>query len=90
MPTCSVATNSLNSPRGPYVHRIFKARSGLPFPTPGTLPDPGIEPASPALAGGFFTTEPPGKPPLIHISLFLVSPSQPQTWFMGTSANISD
>ena len=33
--------------------------SGLPFPTPGDLPDPGIKPvslASPALAGGFFTT----------------------------------
>ena len=27
----------------------------------GDLPDPGIEPKSPALAGGFFTTEPPGK-----------------------------
>ena len=35
---------------------------GLPFPSPGDLPDPGIEPVSPALAGGFFTTEPPGKP----------------------------
>ena len=34
----------------------------LPFPTPGDLPDPGIEPASLALAGRFFTTEPPGKP----------------------------
>ena len=40
--------------------------SGLPFPPPGVLPHPGIELASPvvpALAGGFFTTEPPGKPP---------------------------
>ena len=36
--------------------------SGLPFPPPGDLPDPGIEPASPVLAGRFFTTEPPGKP----------------------------
>ena len=36
--------------------------SGLPFPSPGHLPDPGIIPASPALAGGLFTTEPPGKP----------------------------
>ena len=38
--------------------------SGLPFPTPGDLPDSGIEhtsPMSPALAGRFFTTEPPGK-----------------------------
>ena len=37
-------------------------RSGLPFPPPGDLPDPGIEATSPALAGRFFTTEPPGKP----------------------------
>ena len=39
--------------------------SGLLFPPPGDLPDLGIEPessASPALAGGFFTTVPPGKP----------------------------
>ena len=36
--------------------------SGLPFPPPGDLPDPGIKPASPALAGAFFTTEPPGRP----------------------------
>ena len=36
--------------------------SGLPLTSPGGLPDPGIVPVSPALAGGFFTTEPPGKP----------------------------
>ena len=39
--------------------------SGVPSPTSGTLPDPGIEPmslASPSLADGFFTTVPPGKP----------------------------
>ena len=39
--------------------------SGLPFPSPGYLPDLGIEPmspVSPALAARFFTTEPPGKP----------------------------
>ena len=35
---------------------------GLPFPFPGDLPNAGIEPVSPALAGGFFTIEPPGKP----------------------------
>ena len=32
--------------------------SELPFPSPGNLPDPGIEHASPALADGFFTTTP--------------------------------
>ena len=36
--------------------------SGLPFPSPGDLPDPGIELESPALAGRFSTTEPPGNP----------------------------
>ena len=35
--------------------------NGLPFSSPRDLPDPGILPMSPALAGGFFTTEPPGK-----------------------------
>ena len=35
--------------------------SGLPFPSPGDLPDPGTEPTSPALAGGFFTSETSGK-----------------------------
>ena len=44
--------------------------SGLPFPSPGDLPDPRIKPASPAspeLSGSFFIIEPPGKPLLIII-----------------------
>ena len=36
--------------------------SGLPFPSPGDLPNLGMEPVSPALVGRFFTTEPPRKP----------------------------
>ena len=36
--------------------------SGSPSPTLGYLPDPGIEPTSPTLAGRVFTSEPPGKP----------------------------
>ena len=46
--------------------------SSLPFPPSGDLPYPGIEvmsPASPALADGFFTTEPPGKPCLSAINV---------------------
>ena len=43
--------------------------SGLPFPSPGDLPDPVIEPASPTLADGVFTTEPSGKPPVIEEGL---------------------
>ena len=46
--------------------------SGLAFSPPGSLPDPGIKPTSPVapvLAGGFFTTEKPGKSPfkLIYV-----------------------
>ena len=36
--------------------------SGLPFPSPGDLPDPGIKPGSPALEADALTSEPPGKP----------------------------
>ena len=52
------------SPPGSSVHGILKTEywSGLPFLSPGDLPNPEIEPSSfvsPALAGRFFTTEPP-------------------------------
>ena len=36
--------------------------SGLPFPSPGDLPDPGIKPRFPALEADALTSEPPGKP----------------------------
>ena len=51
--------------------------SGLPFPSPGDLPDPGIEPISPALQADSLLSEPPGKPEvtfyiiLMHISHFM-------------------
>ena len=37
-------------------------RGGLPFPSPGDLSNPGIEPRSPALQADTLTSEPPGKP----------------------------
>ena len=40
--------------------------SGLPFPSPGDLPDPGMEPRSPALEADALTSEPPGKPTLLR------------------------
>ena len=56
--------------------------SGLQFPSPGDLPDPEIEAACPALAGGLFTTVPPGKSlysiyllPLFFF-FFLISPHE--------------
>ena len=48
--------------------------SGFPFLSPGDLLDSGIEPMSPTLAGGFFTTVPPGKPSCVLGILY--SPSQ--------------
>ena len=60
-----VAMSSATLP-GSSVHGISQARilRGLPFPAPD-LPDPVIKPTSPALAGRFFTTEPPENPYLL-------------------------
>ena len=45
--------------------------SGLPFPSPGHLPDRKIEPTPTALADGLFNTETPGKPRLYKCELFI-------------------
>ena len=49
--------------QGSSVHGILQARilDGLPCPPPGDLPDPGIEPRSPALAAGSLPPVPPGE-----------------------------
>ena len=68
---CQVMSNSLQ-PHG-LAHQASLSMgfsrqeywNGLPFPSPGDPPVPGIKPvspASPALADRYFTTEPPGKP----------------------------
>ena len=56
------------TPPGSSVHGIFQARlwEQIAISTPGHLPDPGIKPASPTLAGGFSTTGPHGKPVHSH------------------------
>ena len=69
----SVVSDSLASSwtvarRAPLLPGVSRQEywSGLPFSSPGDLPNPGIDPRSPVpltLAGGFFTIEPPGKPP---------------------------
>ena len=56
--------------------------SGLPYPPPGYLPDPGMEPAtpaSPALQADSFPTEPPGKPCKEYMRI-LIESTQPGTW----------
>ena len=54
------------SPPGSSVHGILQAKywSGLPFPSPGDLLDPGIKPGSPALQADSLLSEPTGKPPV--------------------------
>ena len=49
--------------QAPLSMRFFRQEywSGLPFPSPGDLPDPGIEPRCPALESDTLTSEPPGK-----------------------------
>ena len=47
--------------------------SGLPFPSLGDLPDPGIEPGSPALQADYLPSEPPGKPLQFGVVLLLLS-----------------
>ena len=60
------------------------------FQSPGNLPDPGIEPKSPALAGRFITTKPPGRP-YLHFSTCLLYPyleSNTLVAFWGTGTNM--
>ena len=42
--------------------------SGLPFPSPGDLPNPAIEPGSPVLQANYLLSEPPGKPLVKKVS----------------------
>ena len=51
--------------------------SGWPFPSPGDLPDPGIEPRSPALQADTVTSEPPGKLTKCYVS-------QIERWLQGS------
>ena len=66
------ATPELMVHQGPLSMEFSRQEcwGGLPFPSPGDLPDPGIKPtslASPALAGGFFTSWGTGEAPVIRI-----------------------
>ena len=61
--SCPTLANSMDCQSPPSMgFSRQECWSGLPFPSPGGLPNPGTETACQALAGGFFTTEKPGKP----------------------------
>ena len=57
--------------------------SGLPFPSPGDLPEPGIEPRSPALRADGLTSEPPRKP-ILYVGWFNCK-TQTKHWFCTNS-----
>ena len=57
----------------------------LLLPSPGNLPDPGFKPLSPALAGGFLITEPPGKPQVSFILKYVCKRSPVNTEFAESS-----
>ena len=63
----SVVSDSLE-PQAPLSLRFSRQEywDGLPFPSPGDLPNPGIEPRSPALKADSLPSEPPGKPLLLN------------------------
>ena len=68
--------------------------SGLPFPLPGDLPDSWMKPwspVSPALSGGFFTTEPPGKPVSEHTYIYflaLAAERAKEQWYSSINEQI--
>ena len=79
LPSPSVVSDSLATPptiaHQPPLSLGFPRQecwSGLPIPPPGDFPDSGIEPASPALVGEFFITEPPGKHHFACYSIYIL------------------
>ena len=63
------------NPPGFSVHGILQARKleWVAIPSPGDLPDPGIDPGSPALQADSSPSEPPWKPPTLLLMLFIFS-----------------
>ena len=82
MCVCSVMSNSAIpwnvAHQAPLSMRFYRQEywCEVPFPSPGDLPDPGIELGPPALAGGFFTAEPSGKP--THVTYIGQNPQKLQ------------
>jgi len=62
----------------PLSMRFFRQKywSRLPGPPPGNLPDPGIEPTSPALKTDSLPTQPPGKPQFLSTAFSKPTPSE--------------
>ena len=61
-----------------YQASLFMGFSWLPFPSPGDLPDSGIEPGSPTWQAGSLPSEPPGSPWILSLSLLSIVPGRPK------------
>ena len=61
--------------------------SGLPFPSPGDLPNPGIEPGSPAMQTDALPYEPPGKPNKKFKSIYLLTDASQSEKAMATHSS---
>ena len=61
--------------------------SGLPFPSPGDLPDPGVKPRSPALQTDTLPSEPPGKP-IEAVSIYISTNNAREFPFLHTLSSI--
>ena len=87
-PACCPAPGLLTTSVPLLLTAAIEYWSGLPFPSPGNLPRPGVEPVSPALAGGFFTTETTGKPSITSTYQLVAQmvknpPTMRETWVLS-------
>ena len=85
---CSVVSDSWTVAHQAPLSMVFPRQEywiRLPFPSPGDLPNPVIEPEFTALTGRFFTTELPGKPRLWTVSnkIKMTVPSKLDIWYIG-------
>ena len=73
--SCSVVSDSLQAHQTPLSMGFSRQEywSGLSFPSPRDLPNPGIEPGSPALQVDYLYSEPPGKPGQCCLSLMILT-----------------
>ena len=97
--SCSVVSNSCNpmdlAHQAPLPMGFSRQEywSGLPFSPSGNLSDPGFEPkspTSPALAGGIFTTEPPGSPVQLVYSFSFARSLNSRDWLYNTVPTLNN
>ena len=82
---CNPKCVACQPPRPWHLLSLARILEWFPYSSPGDLPDPGAEPASPAFVGGFFITEPPGQPITDICCCCLVAKLFPILWLRDCS-----